>query len=252
MADPKTYPKRPPPPTRVDIDPAEFNALISDFGAKVRVTPSGFCPRRSGREISEVDNNHDLNCPLCNGALIIDFDANSYETDALALGIKTSETYYPQSKFDLRDVFITFRSEQRVGMWWKVEVLDFSTLFNQVVLRRAGGDIDRIRYPGIDVGDGAKWMLMDGDGAAYDVNTDYTVADTVVTWTGTNRPPDGKLYTFTYPMLPTYRIIDFVHENRYYYTAFRRPDKLPVQLPQQAHCRFDSLAKRGHDVLIGG
>jgi len=243
------YPKRPPPPTRVDLNPAEFDALISDFGTIVKVTPTVLCPRRSGTEVEENDVNHDLNCPLCNGSLIVDLDTMAVQTEAFIQGITRDQTYYPESRFDVKDCLISFPSGVRVSYWFKVEVIDFGSLFNQVVKRKKG-NTDLLRYEPKEADGGNIYALVDSNGVHYTLGTDYSVSTNVLTWLTSHRPPPDKIYTIIYPIRPTFRVLEMLHENRYYYNGFRKPLKVPVQLPQQGHCRWDYLAKRGHDVPI--
>lgn len=244
-----TYKKRPPPPTRVDLQPEEFDAILNDFGTVVNVTPSVLCPRRSGNDVEENDVNHDLNCPLCAGTLIVDLTELTKQTQAYIQGISLDKTYYPESRFDVKDCLISFPSVTRVSYWFKVEVVDFGSLFNQVIKRRPG-NIDPLRYDAREADSGNFYALKDANGVFYNLGTDYTVSGSTLTWLTPHRPPTGKVYSIMYPIRPTFRVLEMLHENRYYYNGFRRPNKIPVQLPQQAHCRWDYLAKRGHDVPL--
>lgn len=249
----REYDKRTPShPGRIDIAVKEFDNLIEDQGTRVRITPTIFCPRRSGKEIEESDANHDLNCPLCSGSLLIDIAAEAYETWAYIAGVKLEQVFQPQSRFDLKDAMMTVKGTDRIAPWFKTEAIDFATLFNQVVLR-GRGDTDKLRYAGQDPTEvvGASYSLIDNDGAAYTRGDHFTVSGDTLTWVGSSRPPAGKLYSILYPVVPTFRVIDLVHDTRFYYDGFKKPKKTPFQLPQQAHIRWDYLAKRGHDVPLG-
>lgn len=247
------YQKRNPPPTRVDLEPAEFDALVEDFGTVVRVTPSMVCPRRSGSEIERADVNHDLACPLCFGTIMLDMTDKSWQVSAFMQGIKLDRVFDQASRFDIKDALMTFKSHDRVSYGYKLELVDFQSIFNEVILRR-DADSDKLRYGALEPQDGTYYLLVDAEGTRYlrdeGSGGDYTVTDGVLTWTGANRPETGKLYTIIYPILPTFRVLEFMHETRHYYYGFRKPKKEPVQLPQQAHIRWDYLLKRGSDVLI--
>lgn len=245
-----TYPKRSPPPTRVDLDPAEFNAAIDDFGTVIRITPTMVCPRRSGTEIEKSDVNHDLNCPLCNGTVLVDLDEKSWTVSAFMQAIKLDRVFDQGGRFDIKDALVTFKSTDRVSYWYRLELIDFQSVFNEVVMRRSD-DTDKLRYAGLEPQDGTYYLLVDSEGVRYTRDTDYTVAGNVLTWIGA-KPESGKLYTFIYPIVPTFRVLELLHETRHYYNGFRSPVKTPVQLPQQAHVRWDYLAKRGADVPIEG
>jgi hypothetical protein len=231
-------------PGRVDLIPENFDNLVEDQGCRARITPSVVCPRRSGDFTEVGDSNHDLNCPLCFGSLIVDLDALAIEDWVFIQGMKIDKNFDPNSRFDIKDAFMSVRHSVRIGYWFKVEVIDFGTLFNQVVLRGVG-NTDTLRYPTKDPFDGSFFAVVDHDGTTFAKDTDYTVTGRTLTWLTGNRPNAEKLYSIIYPVIPTYRVLELVHDNRFYYTGFKSPVKTPVQLPQQAHIRWDYLVSKG-------
>lgn len=238
-------------PGRVDLKLKEFQDLIEDQGCRVRITPALVCPRRTGKQNEDAD--HDLNCPYCKGALIVDVPQMAVETWAFIQGIQFDKSFAPQGVYDVKDAQITCRAENRIWYWFKIEVIDFGSLFNQLVLRSSSA-VDTLRYPAIEAWDGNFYQLMDGNGQFYTRRTDenpggdYTVSGDQLTWVGARRPEQGKVYSMIYPMLPTFRVLELIHANRYYYDGFKKPRKEPVQFPQQAQIRWDYLAKGGFDV----
>lgn len=251
MAGPNQYTKRPEIGLpRVDLAPKDFDSFIEDQGTRVRITPAIVCPRRSG-EFTEVgDSNHDLNCPLCFGSMVIDLAPLAVEDWAFIQGIKLDKVWDQNSRFDVKDAFITCRHDQRLSYWFKVEIVDFGSLFNQTILR-GPSDTDKLRYPTKELYDGTYFSLMDHDGTVFVKDTDYSITGDVLTWLTSNRPVPDKLYSFLYPVTPTFRVLEMMHETRYYYDGFRKPKKTPLQLPQQAHIRWDYLAsKGGSDVPV--
>lgn len=241
----KTYPKRKPSkPGRVDLIPEEFENLIEDQGVRVRVTAAAVCPNRTEVE----DTNHTLDCPLCFGSQIIDMSETCYEDWAFIQGINLSKQFDVQGVFDMKDSQITFKQGIRVGYWYKIEVIDFASVFNEVIKRRSG-DVDLLRYIGGTNCD-TPYYLVDKVGNRYTLNEDYRIEGRNLTWKGINRPATGNLYTLIYPVLPTFRVIELLHENRYYYRGFKSAEKEPVQLPQQALIRLDYIAnKSGQNIL---
>ena len=243
-----TYSKRTPPPPRVDLVTKEFDDLIEDQGVRVRITPSILCPSRSGLSEDTSDVNHKLNCEVCDGSQIVDLDDDSYDDWVFIQGVRIEKQLNMQEIFDMKDAFMTSRGSARLGYWFKIEILDFGSQFNELVLRGTG-DVDRVRYPEADPMDGSFFAMIGGDGSRYVRDVDYSVDGRDLTWLTPNRPASSTLYSYFYPVLPTFRILEFMHENRYYYDGFKRPDKIPVQLPQQCHIRWDFMAKRqGSDV----
>lgn len=238
-AAPRSYPKRPgTKPGRVDLIPEEFEALLDDQGTRVRITPSILCPNRT--ELG--DTNHVLDCPLCFEAEVIDLKGECFETWAFIQGIDLQKEMQVSGIFDMKDAKITVKQGVRLYYWYKIEVLDFASVFNQIIKREAG-DKDRLRYVPADTCD-TPHFCMGSDGVKYVLNEDYTIIDQELRWDGLKRPASGSLFSITYPVLPTFRVIEFLHENRYYYTSFKSAEKIPVQLPQQALIRWDYIAKK--------
>ena len=245
-----TYAKRSPPPARIDINPKDFDKLIEDQGVRVRITPSVVCPNRSSNSDDNSDNNHVLRCPLCKGSLILDLDSDAYDDWVFIQGVHLEKNLQMQEVLDAKDAFMTARSGAHLSYWFKVEILDFGSQFNEIVLR-GSGNTDKLRYPQADPEDGSFYALIGPDGTRYARNVDYVLSGQTLTWLTSNRPSQSKIYSFMYPVLPTFRVLEFMHQNRFYYNGFKRPDKTPVPLPQQAHIRWDFMAKRqGSDVQL--
>jgi hypothetical protein len=243
-----TYAKRQPThPGRIDFKPKDFDDLAEDQGCRVRITPTVVCPRRTTDTTEDVG--HDLNCPLCNGRQIVDLPTFSYETWAVIMGIKLDKNFAQQSMFDVKDATITVKANERLSYWFKIEVIDFASFFNEIVKRnKANVNVDKLRYPVTEPYDGHYYSLIDGDGHFYTKETDYTVSGNNITWKTSHRPHPDRPYSFLYPVLPTFRVMELLHANRYYYTSYKQPVKTPVQLPQQAHIRWDYMAGRSIDV----
>ena len=234
-------------PGRVSLILKEFNNAIEDHGCFVRVTPSVVCPRRTGGDIDIDSTNHDLNCPICNNG-IIDLHSLAVETWGLITGISLDKTYTEQSRFDVKDAMFTVLSGVRLSYFYKIEVLDFGSQFNQLV-KKVSDDFDRLRYPPADPEDGSQFAVMDGDGTIYERDVDYVIEGRGIRWLGLNRPPVGKLFTILYPVLPTFRVMEMLHENRYYYDSHKIALKEAQQFPQQAHIRWDFMATgAGSDI----
>jgi len=249
-----TYPRRASKPGRVSLIPGEFDNLVVDQGIMVRITPSVLCPRRSGNDVEEDSVNHDLNCTLCDG-MIIDLHEHAVEDWAFIQSISLDRTYDPASRFDVKDAMMTTRARVRLAYWYKVEIIDFGSQFNELIKRspKAGVNIDKLRYPAVDgLEDYNIFSLIDGEGITYAKDVDYRVDGQEIEWIG-GTPAAGRLYSILYPILPTFRILEMPHENRYYYDQEKSPVKVPEHLPQQAHIRWDYMARgSGSDPVIAG
>lgn len=225
-------------PGRVDLVPAEFDNLLEDQGVKVRVTPVVLCPNKTALE----DNNHVLDCPLCFGDQVIEIPDKAVEEWAFIQGIKLNKDFQVQGVFDVKDAMMTIKQGVRLYYWYKIEILDFSSVFNQLI-KRGSGDTDNVRY-NPTTGSDIPYHLIDSNGVKYD-ERHYKIENRRIRWKGLKRPDTGKLYTISYPVLPTFRVLEMIHENRYYYVGFKQKKKYPVQLPQQCVIRLDFFSKLG-------
>jgi len=91
----------------------------------------------------------------------------------------------------------------------------------------------------------AQWgHQFDTDGNRFKKGIDYTIIqERFLKWTGVSRPREDTLYSISYPILPTFRVLETLHENRYYNITSKRKDRAPINLPQQAIARWDYLAR---------
>jgi hypothetical protein len=230
-------------PHAVDFVPKEFDQLLEDQGTFVRITPSILCPNRTGLD----DTNHALDCPLCFGQETIDLDDEAKESWASVTSIHLDKKFELGGIYDLKDAKMTFQTQVRVNYWYKIEIIDFGSIFNQII-KRGTGNADRLRYHVFGACD-IPIYLKDSLGKTYRVNEDFVTDGPFIRWRG-NKPESDKLYSISYPIVPVFRVLDLVNENRYYYVGFKQKDKIPVQLPQQALVRWDYLARRsGSSVL---
>jgi len=235
-----TRPKRSPSkPGRIAFDVKAFDDLIADQGVFVRITPTLICPN-----ISDLDTyNHSLSCNTCDNG-IVDVASKAVETWAFIQSINKDKEFAEHGIWEMRDAQISFREvDMRVNYWYKIEVLDFTTPFNELIERKIGVTEDKTRYTPQEATT-TKFYLIDKDGNEYVKDTDYQITANGIDWlVGGSKPADGTIYSFSYPMLPTYRVLDLMHNSRFYYDGNKRADLLPSHLPQQAHIRFDFLAR---------
>jgi len=242
-ASPNTYPKTVTKPPRIDIEPLEYEALIESHGARVRVTPTVLCPNRTSLE----DTNHVLDCQLCWGSGNVDLDSNAIEDWAYIQGIKLDKKFEFHGIFDLKDAQITTRAGVKLYYWYKIEVIDFSSLFNQL-MKRGTGDVDRLRYLPTKNSDFC-FHCIDSAGFRFIRDEHYRIDGQEIKWRGVKRPAAGTLYSLIYPILPTFRVLELLHENRFYYFGHNIPVKVPVQLPQNALIRWDYIARGAGNAI---
>lgn len=226
-------------PNAINFIPKEFDNALEDQGTRVRITPSILCPNQTAVE----DTNHALDCPFCFGQRTIDLCDKAIESWASFDSITLDKNFNVPGIFDLKDAKMTFQTFVRVYYWYKIEVLDFASIYNQMI-KKSSLDTDLLRYdptPNCDT----PYHLIDSQGKRYYLNEHYKadMGNRRIIWLTANRPAAGSVFSISYPILPTFRIIELLHDNRYYYVGFKQKQKAPIQLPQQAAVRWDYLAK---------
>jgi len=234
------YSKRSPSkPGRISLVRKEFDNLIEDQGTRVKITPSILCPNRD----KLGSTNHVLDCPVCSGDEAVDITESAIEDWAYIQSVKLDKQTNVQGIWDLKDATITVQHEIRLYYWYKIEILDFASVYNQIIKKEAVGVGDRLRYVPATVTTDTPYYLIDNAGVTYAKDKEYKITDQTVVWrTGFSTPTIGSLYSLAYPVRPTFRILELIHDNRYYYEDFKRTDKVPIQMPQQAVMRWDYLA----------
>jgi hypothetical protein len=232
--------RRPKPqrkPGRVDLLPDEFQNLIEDQGVKVRITPSGLCPNRA--TLNGTD--HEIGCQVCFGSQVIDFDDDCQEVWAYIQSVVQDKQFNVQGIWDTKDAKMTVQSDFRIYYWYKVEILDFASVFNELI-ERDTDDTDRLRYFS-PTDTEHEYILIDKAGKQYSKGTDFKIIENrKVKWLTANRPIG--IYSIVYPILPTFRVLETIHDNRYYYVSAKKKTKIPCNLPQQSVIRWDYLANK--------
>lgn len=223
-------------PNRVAFETEDFNTVIEHQGVYVRVTPVVVCPNKSDK----YGTNHDLDCPLCFGKQYIDVCERSREEWVFIQGIHLDKQLNVQGIWDAKDAKISTKSSIRLYYQYKIELLDFESTFNEIVERRSG-DADNLRYEAV-AECGESFIVIDKNRKFYELNVDFRVSGKNINWLGLNRP--SGLYTVSYPMRPTFRVIELLNENRNYYNQIGG-EKIPVNLPQHAILRLDYLLENG-------
>ena len=218
----------------VPLKTNDFNKLIASHGIYIRHEKTSVCPHIYNKESGHAD----ITCDICDNGRI-HFDPK--EMWSLIYSIKMDQMLQVQGIWELGDVLMTFpgyyedESVVRIDYYDKVTILDFSERTNDLVGRASSGDIDKIRYEVTDV------HLLRTKTATFAKDVDFIIEDTNIKWISANRPAAGEIYTLAYEYRPVYRVVNFFHESRYYYDAFKKSIKDPVYNPIQAQVRRDYI-----------
>lgn len=116
-----------------DLDEKNFNSLVYSKGVRARVYRTLFCPN-----VKSIDGmEHDINCKLCGGSEFIDVDP--IETQMFVQGHKREFNINPQdigSNWEEQTVIASFLNTTEVSYFTRVDLLDYSELFKDVVQRQ--------------------------------------------------------------------------------------------------------------------
>jgi len=216
----------------VELDVDKINQLIEDQGVRVRVYRTILCPN-----IKSIDGgHHNIDCKLCDEGFI---DRQPQDTWAVIQNQAMKRELKGEGQWDDHDAYATFISGIEIQYFAKIELMDYTTTFYQLIQRQEG-EIDRLKYKAIKVN-----ILIDKDNLEYFEGSDFTLSPTGdIQWTGARRPRKGLIYTVHYDYPITYRAIMASNINRFTNQKRKRDFKEPIHLPQRWQIKRDFLIDR--------
>lgn len=189
------------------IDPSKLDQEITDLGVRVRLYKSTLCPNM--KSLESLD--HDINCAVCNHNMI---DFCPKETIAIFQQQTLAEQFKVQGTFYIDEIQVTFLSGETLQPFARVELLDFSEDFYELIQRQVATDIDRLKYPACSVL--AIFVVRGNLKIEYHFGTDFiTDVNGDIKWIAVHRPDDKEIYTIYYKFKPVFRAIKAVHRDRY-------------------------------------
>lgn len=216
----------------VQLNAKDLNALIQEQGVRVKVFMTAICPN-----VKSIDSaQHEISCNLCKRGFI---DRNPKETFVYLQSQTLIKNFAKEGVWDDQLVAASFPSGVDIQYFAKIELLDFTSVFYELVQRQEG-DVDRLKYQAFKVN-----YLIDKNGVEYHLGTHFNLSDTGdVQWVQSVRPTTGTTYTIHYDYFITYRAINAMHVNRFGQESFKAPDRKPVEYPQQWMIKRDFLVSR--------
>src|SRR5690606_8578312 len=141
------------PITRVDFLVEDFDRLIEQKGVNVKVYRTSYCPN-----VKSVDGaEHEIDCNLCNGSGFI--DRNPVCVKAFFQNQELERMLDQSGQHDGNSVLVTFPIGVELQYFTLVELLDFTDIYFQRVMRKEGSDTDVLKYKACRVN-----MLIDKNG----------------------------------------------------------------------------------------
>ncbi len=218
----------------VELDPVKLDMLIETQGVRVKVYQTMLCPN-----VKKIDSGeHEIDCKLCKGIGFIDH--NFQQTWGFIQSQTLIREFAKEGVWDDQNVACTFQTDIEVQYFAKIELMDFTTTFYELIQRQEG-ELDRLKYPAFSI-----QTLIDQHGVQYTYQKHFVLTESGdVKWiNGFERPSIGTIYTiyYTYPI--TYRAVNAMHVNRFSQVAKKLDHKEPVQLNQQWLLKRDYLLTR--------
>ncbi len=193
------------PVSRVDLTPEDFDRLIKQKGANVRVFRTMFCP-----QVKSIDGGeHEVDCKLCNGSGYL--DRYPIETQSFLQALDLEKTQLPEGWLDGNSVSGTFPRGVELQYFTLVELLDFSDIYFQRVAR-SEGELDALKYKAQRVN-----VLVDYSGIEYFEATDFclTPENGDVKWHAGRGPTPGTIYSVHYEAPVRFRAVKALAVNRF-------------------------------------
>ncbi len=229
------------------LDPAQFNALIAEYGIRLLHEKVTLCPNYRG----EFDSNvHILDCPLCNGSNFIHFDPQEiwgfFQQNQLA------ENFLTQGWWDRGTALLTVPTHIEttaehpiyINYFDRITILDFEERFYEMI-HKSQGDIDKLKYEALSI------QFLRTANKEYKVDRDFTIDGGNIRWLSENRPTYdleqdvGELFTISYLRRPVYRVLELLHEGRYSQFNLKKPIREAMRYPQQCVIKKDFLIQTG-------
>lgn len=235
------------PKGRVDLRVDEFDRMIEQKGVNVCVYRSSYCPN-----VKSVDGaEHEIDCPLCNGSGFI--DRNPIKVKAFLQNQDLERMMDAQGgQHDGNSVLMTFPIGVELQYFTRIDLVDFTDIYFQRVMRKEGSNIDVLKYKACRVN-----MIIDQDGIEYFQGQDFKLdPNGNIMWLD-RKPDDYKIYSIHYECHVQFRATRAMHVNRFtQYKAPGEPKVEHIKMMEQWLCTKEFLLRRkdintGNDLQEG-
>lgn len=208
VVDPKINPD-PRPQRRVNLNPFALNDFILQQGTRIKVHRSTLCPN-----VASVDGaEHSIDCVLCNQSGWVDVDP--LETVGVFQSQKLDKLIQIEGFVDSNLIQLTLPLGIEITYFTLIEMLDYTDIFFQRILRKEGEDVDVLKYKACRIN-----VLIDANGVRYYQDSDFKIdINGDILWLpvggGVNRPADNIPYSIHYEAAIQFRAIRSFHVNRF-------------------------------------
>lgn len=221
---------------RVDLDPFKFEDLIEQKGVNVKVYRTLYCPN-----VKSVDGaEHNIDCTTCNGSEFIDLEPLCVK--AIIQNQNLEELAKVEGYVDGNHVAMTFPIGIELQYFTLIELIDFTEIYYQRILRKVGDKTDVLKYHTCRVN-----VVIDSNGVRYYQDQDFEIdVNGNIKWGTTRFPADNVIYSIHYEAAVQFRAVSAMHVNRF---SQYKPDGVNGQVEhlkfqEQWMCAKEFLVKR--------
>lgn len=235
------------PRGRVDLRIEDFDVLVEQKGVRLKVFRTMYCPNVKSVDAAE----HEIDCAMCNGSGFL--DKNCIETKGFIQNQDMERMMDAiAGQHDGNSVLITFPIGIELQYFTLIELMDFTQIYFERIMRKTGTDIDILKYKACRVN-----QVIAKDGTEYYQQQDYIIdPNGNIKWLN-RKPADDMIYSIHYECHVQFRASRAMHVSRF--TQYKAPGAVLVEhvkLPEQWLCTKEFLVRRkdtntGFDLLQG-
>lgn len=214
------------------INVEKLNQEIKDLGVRIRVWRATLCPNGI-KSLESLD--HNINCTVCNNSMI---DFGCFESTGMIQQQDLVEQFKVTGTFSMDEVLMTFLSEVTLHMFAKIQILDFTEDFFEMIVRQDTVTVptpqpqtDRLKYPACEVL--GLFTVTNNVREEYHQGVDFKIDQNGdIQWIGAHKPADRQVYSIYYKHHPVFRAVRALHRSRW--SQFNnRPDSMDKSIPRK-------------------
>lgn len=189
---------------KAGVNLTKFDQLVEAQGIWANVYRTTYCPNVK----SVTSGEHEIDCPLCNGAQFI--DRHPIKCQLILSGFSDTPQPFSEGIYDGNTVTATFARGIELQYFTLVEILDLDDVYIQRV-KRQEGNIDIMKYSALQVN-----LIIDQHSRMYYEGTDYNIdPNGNIKWLAGQGPVPGTIYSINYNTAIRFRATKAIHKNRF-------------------------------------
>lgn len=193
------------PKGRVDLKVDEFDRMIEQKGINLCVFRTMYCPNVKSADGAE----HEIDCPLCNGSGFI--DRNPIKVKGFLQNQELERMLDGQAgQHDGNTVLITFPIGVELQYFTKIELVDFTDIYFERIMRKEGTNVDVLKYKACRIN-----LIIDKNGIEYFQGQDFKLDPNGNLMWLDRKPADGVIFSIHYECHVQFRATRAMHVNRF-------------------------------------